>query len=103
MYPEKVVNEQIRKAESKDRKTLIFKNRSQNTRGDKKVRLIFTNNQANPPIHQWIREGNKYLKSPKAQTLGNNMQVVYKQPKNVQKNHIFVRFHSSPLKNNFMS
>ena len=84
MYPEKVVNEQIRKAESKDRKTLIFKNRSQNTRGDKKVRLIFTNNQANPPIHQWIREGKKYLKSPKAKTLGNNMQVVYKQPKNLQ-------------------
>ena len=48
------------------------------------MRLIFTNNEANPPIHQWIREGRKYLKSTKARTLGENMQVVYKQPKNLQ-------------------
>ena len=83
-YPEQVVTDQIKKAESKDRKSLIFKQRKQNSGGDKKVRLIFTNNQANPPIHQWIREGKKYLKSAKARVLADNMQVVYKQPKNLQ-------------------
>ena len=41
----------------KERKTLIFKQRKQNNGSDKKARLIFTNNVANPPIHQWVREG----------------------------------------------
>jgi hypothetical protein len=83
-YPEKIVEEQIKKAELKDRKTLIYKQRRQTTRGDQKARLIFTNNESNPPIHQWIREGKKYLKSTKAKVLADNMQVVYKQPKNLQ-------------------
>ena len=64
-YPEKIVEEQIKKAELKDRKTLIYKQRKQTTRGAQKARLIFTNNESNPPIHQWIREGKKYLKSRK--------------------------------------
>jgi hypothetical protein len=80
-YPEKIVDEQIKKAELKDRKTLIYKQRKQTTTGDQKARLIFTNNESNPPIYQWIREGKKYLKSTKAKVLADNMQVVYKQPK----------------------
>ena len=83
-YPEQVVDDQIGKAKSKERRTLIFKQRQRNTNNDKKVRLIFTNNEANPPIHQWLREGKRYLKSNKANTLGDQIQVVYKQPKNLQ-------------------
>jgi hypothetical protein len=83
-YPEIVVNEQVKKAEMKERKTLIFKQRKQRNGSDKKARLIFTNNVANPPIHQWVREGKKYLKSTKAKALAENMQIVYKQPKNLQ-------------------
>ena len=83
-YPDNVIDEQIKKAESKNRRELIFKQRKQKTQNDKKARLIFTNNQANPPIHQWIREGKRYLKSAKARVLGDNMQIVYKQPKNLQ-------------------
>ena len=41
-YPEQVVDDQIGKAKSKDRRTLIFKQRQRNTNNDKKVRLIFT-------------------------------------------------------------
>ena len=83
-YPEDIINEQIQKAESKDRRSLIYKQRKQNSNSEKKVRLIFTNNQSNPPIHQWIREGKRYLKSAKAKKMGDNMQIVYKQPKNLQ-------------------
>ena len=68
----------------KERKTLIFKQRKQRNGSDKKARLIFTNNVANPPIHQWVREGKKYLKSTKAKALAENMQIVYKQPRNLQ-------------------
>ena len=82
-YPVKVIDEQIERAEGKDRKTQIFKQRSQK-KNDKKVRLIFTNNSSNPPVHQWIREGKQYLKTEKARELANNMQVVYKQPTNLQ-------------------
>ena len=84
-YPEEIVDEQIQRAETKDRQTLKFKQRNLKSKGDKKVTVIFTNNQANHPIHQWIREGKIYLKSTKARALADNMQIVYKQHKKILK------------------
>ena len=53
---------------------------------DKKVRLISTFNQNNPPIQKWIRQSRKYLdKNEKAKELGRNIQIAYKQPKNIKK------------------
>ena len=56
-YPETLINEQFEKAKKKDRKQLIYQNRKQkNTPKDEKIRLIFTYNEGNPPLHKWIRE-----------------------------------------------
>ena len=63
---------------------MIYQGRKQKTK-DRKVRLIFTNNEANPPIHKWLREGKKFLRTEKAKKMGDNLQVVYKQPKNLQR------------------
>ena len=50
------------------------------------VRLIFTHNQTNPPLHKWLRES-KYLlaRNEKAKALGKNIQICTKQPKNLQR------------------
>ena len=84
-YPENIVDMQIEKAKGKDRKQLIYQGRKGRKKNDKKVRLIFTNNEANPPIHKWLREGKKFLKTTKAKQMGENLQIVYKQPRNLQK------------------
>ena len=84
-YPTELVEKQFEKAKSKDRKALIFQKRKQNEGEDKKVRLIFTYNRSNPPLHKWIRESKKFLVSPKGKELGRNMQIAYKQPKNLRK------------------
>ena len=54
-YPKKIIDQQIEKAKGKNRKQLIYQGRKENKGSDKKVRLIFTNNEANPPIHKWLR------------------------------------------------
>ena len=47
---------------------------------------MFTHNEKNPPIHQWIRESRKFLeRNEKAKLLGKNIQLSYKQPKNIKK------------------
>ena len=75
----------IARAEKKDRKTQIFKKKT-STQTDKKVRLIFTYNQNNPPIHKWIKQSRKFLeRNEKAKELGKNIQVAYKQPKNIKR------------------
>ena len=53
-YPENIVDMQIEKAKGKDRKQLSYQGRKGRKKNDKKVRLIFTNNEANPPIHKWL-------------------------------------------------
>ena len=69
-YPEELVKKQIFRA----------------NQTDKKVRLIFTYNQSNPPIQKWIRQSKKFLdKNEKAKNLGKNIQIAYKQPKNIKK------------------
>ena len=48
-YPENVIVKQFQKAKGKDRKDLIFKQRSQRNKSDGRVRLIFTHTASNPP------------------------------------------------------
>ena len=84
-YPEEIVKNEIFRAQQKDRKSLIFK-KKQKPQTDKKVRLIFTFNQHNPPIQKWIRQSRKYLdKTEKAKELGRKIQIAYEQPKNIKK------------------
>ena len=84
-YPAELVERQFQKASSKDRKALIFQQRKQKEGEDKKVRLIFTYNRGNPPLHRWLRESKKFLVSPKGRELGRNIQIAFKQPKNLRK------------------
>ena len=50
------------------------------------MRLIFTYNQHNPPIHKWIKQSKKYLdRNDRAKEIGKNIQIAYKQPKNIKK------------------
>ena len=74
-YPKEIVEKQISRPQQKDRKSLIFKKKQMN-QTDKKVRLIFTYNQSNPPIEKWIRQSRKYLdKNYKSKDLGRNIQI----------------------------
>ena len=84
-YPEKLVKTELARAKGKDRKSQIYQKKPTN-QPDKKVRLIFTYNQNNPPIHKWIKQSRKYLdRNEKAKELGKNIQIAYKQPKNIKK------------------
>ena len=51
-YPQKTIDAQFQRALVKDRKELIFRGRKKQTNNEKKVGIIFTKNQGNPPIHQ---------------------------------------------------
>ena len=83
-YPEEIIEKQFQKATSKNRKDLIFQPRK-NQEKDDKIRLIFTHNESNPPLHKWIRQCKKMLNTPKAKELGSKFQLVNKQPKNLQR------------------
>ena len=84
-YPEEVLKKQIKRAKRMDRKSQIYKNKPSNL-ADNKVRLIFTYNQNNPPIHKWIKQSRKYLdRNEKAKELGKNIQIAYRQPQNIKK------------------
>ena len=84
-YPESIVDSQIEKAKKKSRKQLIFQSRKEKNKADKKIRLIFTNNEGNPPLQKWLREGKKFLRSSKAKKIASNLQIVYRQPRNLQR------------------
>ena len=61
-YPENVIMKQFEKAKVKDRKSLIYRQRPEKKKKvDGKVRLIFTHNASNPPVHKWLRESQKLL------------------------------------------
>jgi hypothetical protein len=80
----------MEKVRSTERKKEIFQNRKQK-KSDDKVRLIFTYNDGNPPIHQWLRECQKLLvKNEKAKEIGERIQIGFKQPRNIQS---FARSH----------
>ena len=83
-YPEEMVENQISRAKNKNRKSQLYQNKKQ--QNNEKVRLIFTHNSKNPPIHQWIRESRKFLdRNEKAKEMGKHIQIAYRQPKNIKK------------------
>ena len=83
-YPSELLENQFNRVRQKDRKTLIHQSRRKTNGRDNKVRLIFTHNQANPPINKWIRMCKPLLvRNEKAKALGDRIQVSTKQPKNL--------------------
>ena len=83
-YPTDLVEKQITKAKSKDRKEIIFQQRRNKNENNNKIGLIFTHNAQNPPIHKWLRSSKKFLNTPKGKELGTRMQIVTRQPKNLK-------------------
>jgi hypothetical protein len=83
-YPPQVIDHNFEKAKQKNRRQLIFQARK-NKGCDNKIRLIFTHNQSNPPLHKWMREAKKTLvRNQKAKELGDKIQIATKQPRNIQ-------------------
>ena len=84
-YPENLIESKFNMAKKNSRKSLINKKRKNKNGEDKKVRLIFTYNQSNPPLHKWVREAKKYLlKDERAKDIGKQIQICYKQPRNLR-------------------
>ena len=91
-YPEKLINSKFRKAKKMTRNSLINQNRHEKNDGDNKVRLIFTYNRGNPPLHAWLRGAKKCLvKDEKAKELGKQFQICYKQPRNLKSRVTHIR------------
>ena len=83
-YPPTLVKRKIELAKKKDRKSILNSRRKR--KSDDRVRLIFTHNNSNPPVYQWIREAKKLLvKNDKAKQIGDNVQIGWKQPRNLQR------------------
>jgi hypothetical protein len=84
-YPSDLIENQFRKAKRKERRDLIFQAPKPKNCKDNKVRLIFTHNQANPPVNQWVREAKHLLRrNEKAKNIGSRIQVASRQPTNLQ-------------------
>ena len=84
-YPNNLIWEKFEKAKTKSRRVLIHQQRKNNQKDDK-VRLIFTHNEGNPPLHKWLREVKSCLvKNERAKSLGSNIQICYSQPKNLKR------------------
>ena len=84
-YPSELIDCQFEKAQKKDRKALLTQPPKAKNCKDNKVRLIFTHNRANPPIHQWVRESKHLLRrNDRAKDIGSRIQVASRQPKNLQ-------------------
>ena len=65
---------------------MIYQDRKKNTSQKDKVRLIFTHNRGNPPLHMWMREAKQCLvKNEKAKLMGDKMPICYSQSKNVRR------------------
>ena len=80
-----MVDSQVERALTRDRKTLIQQNRKRKDKGKEKVRLIFTQNESNPPIHRWIRDARKTLiRDERSVEIGKMVQITSKQPKNIK-------------------
>ena len=87
-YPEKLIKTKFMKARKHTRRGLIHQSRHEKSGEDEKVRLIFTYNRGNPPLHSWLRGAKKLLvKDERARKLGENIQICYRQPRNL-KTHI---------------
>ena len=84
-YPEKLIKSKFALARNRTRANLIHQNRHEKNTDNAKVRLIFTYNQGNPPLHMWFREAKKCLiKDDRARALSENFQICYRQPKNLK-------------------
>ena len=84
-YPEDLIDSKFQKAKANSRSSLIHKSRKNQFSENSKVRMIFTYNKGNPPLHKWIREAKKFLlKDEKAKDLGSKIQICYKQPRNLR-------------------
>ena len=84
-YPEKLIVSKFTQAKKRTRTSLINESRQRRNGQDKKVRLLFTYNEGNPPLHRWVREAKKCLvKDDRAKELGDNFQICYKQPRNLK-------------------
>ena len=84
-YPDSLIQEKFVKAKQRSRHELIHQHRRGGKR-DNKVRLIFTHNGGNPPLHQWLRNAKKCLvKNERAKAIGQNIQICFSQPKNLQR------------------
>ena len=84
-YPDKLIKEKFSKAKSKSRADLIHQKRK-NSQNDGKVRLIFTHNEGNPPLHKWLREAKSCLvKNERAKAIGENIQICFGQPRNLKR------------------
>jgi hypothetical protein len=85
-YPTELIEKHFEKAKSRGRKDLIFQSRKKSTKNYRKCRLIFTYNEANPPLHKWIREGQKLLvRNEKAKNIGKEIQIANRQPRNIRR------------------
>ena len=83
-YPEATIQKQFSRAKKFERKDLIHQSRKKNKTD--KVRCIFTYNEGNPPLHQWLRQAKKcLLKNEKAKNIGEKMQITFRQPKHLKK------------------
>ena len=55
-------------------------------KNDGKIRLVFTYNEGNPPLYQWMREAKRCLvRNDKAKELGDLIQISHKQPRNMKR------------------
>ena len=91
-YPAKLIKSKFMKAKKHTRTNLIHQNRHEKSGEDEKVRLIFTYNRGNPPLHAWLRGARKLLvKDERARKLGQNIQICYKQPKNLKSRITHIR------------
>jgi hypothetical protein len=85
-YPEELIDQKFSQASKKKRKDLIFSNRNQPHKTDDKIRLIFTHNNGNPPLHKWMREAKRCLiKNGKAKSMGEKIQIGFRQPQNLKR------------------
>ena len=65
---------------------MLINQQTKKKNDDKKVRLIITHNQTNPPIHMWVRQCKQLLvRNEKAKAIGEKIQIGSKQPKNLQR------------------
>ena len=84
-YPDEIIRKKFSEARKKSRGELIHQERNKKAENEK-VRLIFTHNRGNPPLHLWLREAKKCLvKNGKAKILGDRLQICYSQPKNIKR------------------
>ena len=84
-YPMDLINSQFSKALEVDRYDLLFKSPAQRKKSKKRAPLVLTFNPGNPPVKSWINEELSNLhKDPKMKKTFPNIDVVYRQNRNIR-------------------